>query len=296
MSHPFDTVVVPTNDSRHARRAAEHGLSLAEQFDADVHVVSVVDEQNVVDLTESNGERSSYRERLESRANDAIAAVESTTDRPVETAVLYGEPSQSIRDYTREHDADLVTVGTHSREMTDDRNVTGSVTETLVRLCDMPVLTARATPRSLREGQYGEILVPTDGSRPATAAADAALAIADREDARVHVVSVVDSADIDPGATRLIERLESRAERAADELLDRVEGAGIEAVSEVLSGPPAAALLRYAADHDVDLLAMGTAGGAGVNRYRIGHTTERVVRAAPMPVLTVNPRDQQRRE
>jgi nucleotide-binding universal stress UspA family protein len=60
----------------------------------------------------------------------------------------------------------------------------------------------------------------------------------------------------------------------------------------VREGTPAAALCEYADDHGVDLIAMGTAGRTGLDRYLLGSTTEQVIRRARVPVLAVNARAQ----
>lgn len=52
-------------------------------------------------------------------------------------------------------------------------------------------------------------------------------------------------------------------------------------------GRPAEAILGYAADRDADLIAMGTHGRTGLDRFPLGSTAERVVRHADVPVVTV---------
>jgi nucleotide-binding universal stress UspA family protein len=43
----------------------------------------------------------------------------------------------------------------------------------------------------------------------------------------------------------------------------------------------------YVADHDVDLVVVGTHGRTGFDRYVLGSVAEALVRTAPVPVLTV---------
>ncbi len=50
---------------------------------------------------------------------------------------------------------------------------------------------------------------------------------------------------------------------------------------------PAPAIIDYAAEHDMDLIVMGTHGRRGVRRLLIGSVAEEVVRRAPCPVFTV---------
>jgi nucleotide-binding universal stress UspA family protein len=52
-------------------------------------------------------------------------------------------------------------------------------------------------------------------------------------------------------------------------------------------GAPHTTILEYADEADVDLIVMGTHGRSGIHRYLLGSVTERVVRTADAPVLTV---------
>jgi nucleotide-binding universal stress UspA family protein len=86
-------------------------------------------------------------------------------------------------------------------------------------------------------------------------------------------------------------------EPAAQEELDRLEVPGAEqvrqVVREVQSGPPFVEIVRYAKEHDVDLIVMGTHGRTGIAHALIGSVAEKVVRKAPCPVLTVRPEGHQ---
>jgi nucleotide-binding universal stress UspA family protein len=139
---------------------------------------------------------------------------------------------------------------------------------------------------------YDHILVPTDGSDPATAATEHALAIADRFDATIHALYVVDVDGIAheaPGlgldALRGALREEGAAATAAVE--DRADERGADATTAVVEGVAEDAIVHYADDHGVDLLVMGTHGRHGLDRHLVGSVTERVVRATDVPTLVV---------
>jgi nucleotide-binding universal stress UspA family protein len=53
------------------------------------------------------------------------------------------------------------------------------------------------------------------------------------------------------------------------------------------SGSPAAEIVKYAAEADIDLIVMGTHGRGFVAHVVMGSVAEKVVRSAPCPVLTV---------
>ncbi|MDZ7731329.1 MAG: universal stress protein [Natrialbaceae archaeon] len=55
----------------------------------------------------------------------------------------------------------------------------------------------------------------------------------------------------------------------------------------IRGGPPAHAIISYAVESEIDLIVMGTHGRTGYERYLLGSVAERVVRSAPMPVMTV---------
>ena len=55
----------------------------------------------------------------------------------------------------------------------------------------------------------------------------------------------------------------------------------------VVAGPPFRQIIRYAREHGVDLIVMGTQGLSGVDLLIMGSTAERVVRTAPCPVVSI---------
>ncbi len=284
----YDSVLVPTDGSDHAARAARHALGLARWFDATVHVVGVVD------VSAAGGVSPAFVERLEDRAADAIERIEAMADDDrIRSTVLEGTPASTILEYAGERDVDLIAMGTHGRTGVN-RYVTGSVTERVIRQSDVPVLTTRVTDRSEWAGDYDDVLVPTDGSEAAAAAIDHALAIATQADARVHVVGVV---DVTAAAGRpsvmapsdLLAQFESEAETAVETVAAEVRDAGLDVETHVRKGIPSQGLLEYAGERDVDLIAMGTHGRSGLDRVLLGSTTERLVRRAPVPVLAVRP-------
>ncbi len=78
----------------------------------------------------------------------------------------------------------------------------------------------------------------------------------------------------------LIESLESQGEKVTERIAARARESGVETVTRVVSGFPAADILEYADENDIDLIAMGTAGRTGLNRFLVGSTTERIIRHA----------------
>ncbi|WP_158057422.1 universal stress protein [Halorussus halophilus] len=294
----YDTIVVPTDGSEHAVRAAEHALKLADAFDATVHLLNVVDVQEAAGFFNAGGVDQEYVGRLEDAGRELIRETQNQFEGSdaVQTAVVKGGPARGILDYADDHDADLLVMGTHGRKGVN-RFVAGSVTEKVLRLAEIPVMTTRAVEASEIADGYDRILVPTDGSDCAAEAIDHAIDIAQAFDATVYTLYVVDMGvltaepDIAP-ATETMDQLEKLGEDATSAVAERMRDAGVEVETAVRRGFPAQTLLEHADENDVDLIAMGTHGRSGFERFFLGSTTEKIVRRAEMPVLAV-PHEQQ---
>jgi len=283
----FDTILVPTDGSDAAETATATALELAERFDASVHAI------NVVELGEFPADvESEAAEELTGRGEETLEPIEArATDLGVSAPTRVVETTdpvhQAIIDYAVDHDADLVVMGTHGRTGLN-RFVLGSVTERTLRTSPVPVLTVHED--TTFDSDLETVLVPTDGSDAATNAADHGIALAAATDAAMHVVHVVDptAASGEFGGTDVLSALEAAGRRAVDEVIDRADDAELRSVeASVLSGTPARAILDYVDDRDVDLIVTGTHGRTGLDRYLLGSVTEKLVRVADVPVLTV---------
>jgi len=142
---------------------------------------------------------------------------------------------------------------------------------------------------------YDHILFPTDGSDGADAALTHAMELAETYDARLSVLFVVDSSYLGSSAAEAttFEALRGVGEEAIEETVDRIEDNGIDAAGALREGQPYTTILEYAEETDVDVIVMGTHGRRGLDRYLLGSVTEKVVRAADVPVMTVRMDDEE---
>lgn len=284
----FDHILVPTDGSDLSLAAATAATALARRFDADLFVVHVVDtsglplgaDEAMVDDLVSRGET----------LVDEAADVARAAGVDVTTAVLRdgAVPHRGVVDYAADQDVDLVVMGSHGRTGLG-RFVLGSVAEWTIRESPAPVLTLHG--EMTFDPDLDEVVVPTDGSDPAEHAADLAISLAAATGAALHVVHVVDLGVVweDADAGRVLDALTAAGKRAIDRVIDRAEAAGVERVeASVLRGAPHRGVVDYAADHDADLVVMGTHGRTGLERYLLGSVTERVVRLSETPVLAVS--------
>jgi nucleotide-binding universal stress UspA family protein len=132
------------------------------------------------------------------------------------------------------------------------------------------------------------VVIATDGSQSVTRAVRVALDLARRFDASVHALYVVDTGEIDSSPEELRDELRDALEEQGEDALDAVrDHADRELTTAVREGRPAAEITEYAREQDADVVATGTRGRHGENRFLIGSVAERIVRSCPVPVLTV---------
>lgn len=139
---------------------------------------------------------------------------------------------------------------------------------------------------------FDQILFPTDGSQGTDRVLDHVLDVAAANDATVHVLNVANTTH---SAVRhqeeVVATLLQRAEQVVRRVADRAAERGVATVTEIRQGNPYREIVEYAESSGVDLVAMPTHGRRGLERLLVGSTTERVVRRADVPVLTLRPSD-----
>ena len=274
----YEHILVPTDGSEPATVALEYACELAASHDATVSVVTITDEGDG-----TVGDRPGAE--ILTAARDRIADADVSAD----GEVLAGDPRETILAYAGQQGVDSIVMGTRGRRGLG-RFVLGSVTEHVVREAEVPVFVVR-DDEDVRIGYPPEtILVPVDGSDHAARALEVGLALATEHGASVHLLSTVDAkpTGVDIGASPNVDEFAAYARTIVEEAEETATEAGVDDVATLVSfGSAHREIPSYAAENDVDLVVMGTHGRSGVDRFMIGSVTERVLRTAPAPVLTI---------
>jgi nucleotide-binding universal stress UspA family protein len=191
--------------------------------------------------------------------------------------------------------ADLIIMGTHGR--TGIKHLLlGSVAERVLRTAPCPVMVVPphdSVPTSAVS--FKHIVCAIDFSESSLAALRWALSLAEEADAhlwllhtievppelRVSTIITDDEIDELNAATRAdaLSRLRS--------LIPAEAAAFCSVETATASGEAAHAILRFAADHDADLVVMGAQGHGAIDRLVFGSKTRDVIAGATCPVLTV---------
>lgn len=144
-----------------------------------------------------------------------------------------------------------------------------------------------------------KILFPTDYSYCAEHAFAHAVYLASEHNADLHVLHITERETSDDGVV-LVEGLLQGAKGELGAVLQGFGTAGETGTSNQLytvtlhGEDPAGDILAYAEKHGADVIVMGTHGRRGVRRFFTGSVTEKVVRHATCPVLTVGEQTRQK--
>lgn len=147
---------------------------------------------------------------------------------------------------------------------------------------------------------FTAILWPTDESRSALLALEAAIEMAETSGARLYALQVVGevptipetgfaSAGVSTGFDVVLYQRElvKTAQRMLDETVAEHVPRSVNVEAHVLLGWPADTIVRFVAEKKVDLIVMATHGRTGFSRFMLGSVTEKVIRQSPVPVLAI---------
>jgi len=109
----------------------------------------------------------------------------------------------------------------------------------------------------------------------------------------IYVINPIDSViDVEAGGLPVAKDWYENAKEEATRIhatatdLAAERNTELDTVTEV--GKPAQAILKYAADHDIDQVVMGSHGRSGINRTLLGSVAETVTRRARIPVTIIS--------
>ena len=289
-----------TDLSNFSNRTIDYGLALAKEFDSKLYLSHIVDIPSIALYAEAHIDPVEQQNQIIDHAHTTLADLAGKQDKEVqwEPLVTVGPTVSEISRLVSEKDIDLAISASHGRSGLK-RLVLGSVTEELMRTLSCPLLVVRGPeedgkiekPPAFR---LDKIMVGSDFSPDSSFALRYALSLAQEFESEIHLVHVVE-----PPAYRDHFRSVVEAEKKYHhELLGFLKGklenmvpedAGNWCTSktELLEGQPYSEIIEYAGKNDINLIVLGVRGHGLVETFFMGSTTDRVMRRAPCPVLSV---------
>ena len=225
------------------------------------------------------------------------------TDLKLTATMLDGPVADALARHIAATNTDLVVMTMNGRGGLA-RTWLGSVADALIRQLTVTALLLRPSetaPDLDRSPLLQKILIPLDGSRLAEQILEPALALGSLMQAEYRLVQVVEPATLigyapQAYATGLEQEMTGRHRDDAASYLDSVAGRlrsmGVRPATRVIiDRQPAVAILEYARQEGIDLIALSTRGRGGFVRLLVGSVADKVLRGADVPVLIYRPAD-----
>jgi nucleotide-binding universal stress UspA family protein len=300
------TIIVPLDGSALAEQVLPYVRLLAGMLGADIRLLHVLTDDESTGMIAAGGvprmttvgmpatypelwrrARELLREQAEIYLESQIVALRAEGFQAA-SEVRAGVPYRSIAECAEAAPEPLIVMATHGYGGLR-RWAVGSVADKVIQAARVPVFLVRS-----RDGApdgvppFKRILVPLDGSELATAALELALELARGAGAELILLRAVERQP--PYMTAQI----LRRNQATAELSALVSQLGSQApVTPVVAADysdAAEAIVEEAARRRADLIVMATHGYGGVQRWLLGSVADKVLQAAPAPLLLVRPR------
>ncbi len=144
--------------------------------------------------------------------------------------------------------------------------------------------------------KFKKILFPVDFSEVPPEIVPYVISMADKLNAEVHIIFVVRRLEncrsifVSHVAVENFEmEIVLGAETKMDEFVEKFFKSVISPKTKVLIGDIVEEIIQYIKAKGIDLVIIGTHGRKGMDRIILGSIADRVIKSAPVPVLSVNP-------
>ena len=271
------TIVAGIDLTAMGRRVADRARVLAEESDASVSLVHVL--EPVAEAMIDPGLARIMREHQTREAKNTAEWLSDRTEVDVGLEVVKGSPAWEL--VSRAKKADLIVLGSS----TVDAFTAGPTTRRVASMAPSNVLVVRRQPRV----PYRRIIAAVDFSQPSRAAVDQALSMGSDADVTVlySLPSRFDSLLADAGLFRE-EMDQSRGERleaAKDRMLEFTQVWNGRVKTMVTDGPPAETIDEAVRRRSADLVVVGSRGATATRMVLLGNVAEGLVAHAPCDVL-----------
>lgn len=292
-------ILHPTDFSKIALHAYDEAVALANLHGAVLkllHVVVIYNyDKSAVDkgLRKLNEAYELLRDELKSQMEEWIENSDLAPEKCSMTVKRGFGAGKLIIDSAKEMGADLIVMGTHGHSPM--RNFfLGSVAEKVVRYAPCPVMVLGKMEDA--PARFKNILLPIDFNESSQEAANVAVYMALKHKAKLHLLHVYQHVvpSIYQGTSFTAftwdQGLRKRGEEALEKFFEKHAREGVEKVLHLSEGQVDREIISLSKKEAIDLIVMGTSGSTGVYQFLLGSITDKVLRTADVPVMTVRGR------
>ena len=296
----FKKILVCSDGSARSLEAVRMGASIAGHFDSEVLLLNVFNAYDVDPGYLGVSALETYQDSIKHWAREKKEAVEHRV-KPIfeqlhtsyQVRQEKGHPVDSILRVAEEEKVDLILLGSRGLRGVKEF-LLGSISSGVLHHANCPVLITHGDhiPNSIEKFQ--NILLTSDGSECAKRAASVALNIAQKFAIPLSILNVSIHTSIFPGndyaglsdvdveiyAQRMLEQVKIDVNNIAKDM-------GVSCSYHQEPGYPKEAIVRFADEHDTDLIVMGSRGLGGFERMLLGSVSNYVTHHAKCSVLVV---------
>jgi nucleotide-binding universal stress UspA family protein len=270
----FERILVPLDGSELAEAVLAQVRRILFHKDAEIILLRAV---FVPSGIEGEVELPAILQAQAAKYLEGVAGVLAAQGAKVRTVTRMGHAADVILDVAGEEKASLITMSTHGRSGIT-RWALGSVAERVLRASRIPVLAVRSSAAaSPSELSLQKMLVPIDATDVSLEVVGPTLELARLFGSQVVLLNVCDGQVCSVPVCQITEAYEKFHE------------AGVPVEPLMKQGDAAVQILETCREQQADLIAMTTHGRSGISRWMLGSVTEKVLRAAPVPLLVVRP-------
>jgi nucleotide-binding universal stress UspA family protein len=308
----YHRLMVPLDGTVDCQHAIPVALSIAAREEAVVELVHIAMPPSMVTQVNAGGLEMYAPPNIDVESAESIHAIAAQrlatiTEEVVQagqvrvesTVLDRSDVARAIAEHAEETKPDLLVMTTHDHSRLE-RLILGSVSESVVRRVNAPVLLVPASPEQpllSRRVSITHVLVPLDGSDLAASIIPHARDIARAMNSRVSLFMVSEETVLPPppglAAFETVEPSASDATKFLEGAAKEFRDGGIDAQVHVTIGRDRArAILDFAEANRVDLIAMSTHGRRGIGRLVAGSVASSVLHNAKTPVMMYKPEQQ----
>lgn len=278
-------ILVPYDFSEYANYALDFACQIAAANNSHVTLFHVIETPHAAgfntrgEVTREDQESKLYFLKLIQKTEEKMAEI--VADKKYDTVVLdqkivVGTAFKSIGEEVSDRNADIIVMGTKGTSNLEEFFV-GSNTEKVVRFATCPVI---AIPGPCTLASISDIAFATNPDEGKTNAVKMLHECQQLFNAKIHLVWVNTIHDSENPVV-MTDRLETLAKE------NSLENYKVHVCRAVTTEE---GILRFATEHNMDMVAMGTHGYKGLSHLFLGSIAEDVVNHSDKPVWTFNMR------
>jgi len=302
-------VLVAYDGSPQSREALRWALYFSHHSKAKISAVKVYEPivlervKNEVGLMPENISRFEQMHEDEFKVLDEVKETAQKTGIEIATELLPGHVAETLLNYAKEHDIDMIFAGTRGHG-TLKQMLLGSKARTIVSLAEVPVLIVKSGPKVLPDKDSSgdsalhNILVAYDGSTCSKEALNWAMILARRAGAQIHALKVREPIHLMEAyglaestlAIKMLDRLDD-LERIDAVMLEEArelgKKEGLNISTHIADGNVVETLLDFAQKNAVEMVIAGARGHGVFNELLIGSVANNLISLSPVPVMVV---------